>query len=187
MLDIEQPAMAINYEEKDKNGKDKFWHFDMSYTQNVPKDGNIPVSWLINAVKVFANQEEEKKLKNLVITCHGSPGRLYIGNEGFSQNNVHLFTQIAGFVERIWIVACNPAAVDATCTPGVFCGADGDAFISSMSRNAKCVVAAPIEVQINRVKTYPFGKIPMFEGTLNFYKPDGTKFPFLLPSGFGGE
>ena len=128
------------------------------------------------------------KLKNLVIQSHGAPGSVSIGTSGFTRSNVPLFQALAGLVEKIWIVACQPAYIDPTCGSNTVCSTDGNLFISEIARHAQCYVVASTETQINYAMTYPFGRLPSFEGLVLSYGPGGNvTWSHRYPSNHQGE
>ncbi len=60
-------------------------------------------------------QTKEKKIRNLVLQCHGDHGRMWIfGKDArysdrkyLNNENVHLFRRLEGKVEAIWTLSCT--------------------------------------------------------------------------------
>jgi len=162
MITIEQPAMVLNaVTPPPQIARYQMWNsWDVQPAAN---SGRI-----IENCRTVARSAPGGKLKNLIIQCHGAPGQISIG-QGFDRSNVGLFSGLQGCVELIWIVACQPARISVTCSPGTFCPADGNLFISEMARAAQCEIIAPTETQTNRSITYAFGMIPSYEGLIVKY------------------
>jgi hypothetical protein len=179
MITIEQPALVLNAVTNPQIARYQMWN-----TGDV--HSNKPSQEVIGWIRIIAGGAPGGKLKNVIIQCHGAPGYLAIG-QGFTRTNVGLFQGVAGLVDKIWVVACQPAYIDPTCGTR-FCSSDGNLFISEMARAAHCYVVAPTETQINRGMTYPFGVIPSYEGLVLSYGPGGdVTWSHRYPSGWQGE
>jgi hypothetical protein len=180
MITIEQPAMVLNANATPAIARYQMWNsWDVQGTHSPQHI----IEWVASVAANAAGQ----KLKNLVIQCHGAPGFIGIG-QGFSRANVNLFSGLAGKVDKIWIVACQPALIStASCAPSAFCSTDGNLFISEMAKSAQCYVVAPTETQWNLAQTYQFGVIPSYEGLVLCYGPGGNitwqrRYPSDWPS-----
>ena len=181
MITIEQPAMTLNSKVNPAIARYQMWNtWDVDNT-NTPEH-------LVGWSATVARGAQGGKLKNLIIQCHGAPGRLAIGSSGFDRNNIGLFQGLAGLVEKIWVVACQPAYIDPTCGSNTACLTDGNLFISEMARHAQCYVVASTETQIDYAQTYPFGQLPSFEGLVLSYGPGGNvTWSHRYPSSHQGE
>ncbi len=150
-------------------------------------DSSVPIQHIVDWVGSVARGAPGGKLKSLIFQCHGSPGVLYIGAGTIDRTNVGLLAAWAGLIDKIWVVACQPAYIDPACGPG-FCTTDGNLFISQMARAASCYVVASTETQWNVAKTYPFGKLPSYEGLVLSYGPSGgVTWTNRYPSDWQGE
>lgn len=114
-----------------------------------------------------------KRLANIVINCHGSPGSLATGGSGeagFNINNVSLFAALKPLnVAPIWLVACRAAA-----------GSTGQSFCQKISIEAGTMVVAGEEAQaVTAYQTYRYylgkeGQIDDYEGTVHIFYPNNT-------------
>ena len=184
MITIDQAAMTLNSKVNPPIARYQMWNsWDI--------DGTHSIEHIVAWVATVAGGAPGGKLKNLVIQCHGSPGCLYqplLGNGTFNRTNVGTMNSWAGLIEKIWVVACRPAYIDPACGPTAFCNSDGNMFISEMARAAQCYVVASTETQLNVAKTYPFGKIPSYEGLVLSYGPGGgVTWSHRYPSSWQGE
>ena len=127
------------------------------------------------------------KLSEIVISCHGAPGYLQLGRQGFGLADVHLFHAWRGMVDKVWIRAC---LVGRIVGPGT--GAEGDgAFISALSLNGdghtfctelakalRCYLVVGTELQTSgrysATNPVPYGQLDAYEGLVVSYHPDGT-------------
>jgi hypothetical protein len=124
------------------------------------------VSW----VAQVAAKAPGRKLKNVVLNCHGNSSYLQLG-EGFDRRHTNLFKLWRGKVDKIWIRACLVARIQHA---GATTTGDGNLFCSELARAAQCHVVAPTELQVeSRGLVLPFGKIDTYEGLLVSYSPDG--------------
>ena len=158
MIAIPQPAMALNSE--DAPGP----HYKMWNTWEIPRseDQDHILKWTAAVAKAAPGG----KLKALIINCHGSPASLGLG-KGIGWGQLSLFSNIAGLVDEIYIVACKVVS---------FTGAkDGILFCSAMAKTAKAYVYASNESQTTGLWPYiPYGKIDGFEGKVWKWHPDGS-------------
>lgn len=80
---------------------------------------NISSSGLDEWIGKVSRSARGGRLKNLVLSCHGTAGRLELG-QGFSAENAYLFNQLNGLVQKIWLPDCLVAKGH---TGQVFCAA----------------------------------------------------------------
>jgi len=60
---------------------------------------------IINWVAQVARNAPGGKLKNLVLSCHGLPGYLQLG-QGFNRTQINIFAGWRGLIEKIWLPNC---------------------------------------------------------------------------------
>ena len=101
------------------------------------------------------------RLKNLVLSCHGNAGVLQLG-QGFSSENVHLFNQLNGLVDKIWLPNCRVAR-----------GHNGGVFCAAMAMGIGGYVVAPTETQCDPVRDLPYDMMTSFEGLVLCFGPEG--------------
>jgi hypothetical protein len=171
MFTLEQPSMALNDTVGVPHSQIRMWN-----TWSVPQSDSR--QHIIGWVKEVARGAPGGKLKNVVINCHGLPGSVLIG-EGFSRSHTALFRDWAGFVDKIWFVACLVARIptpamqaDLDARYHAYNPSDGNIFCSEIARHAQAYVVAPTEEQRNR-GGYGIGQMPTFEGLLLSYGPRG--------------
>ncbi|TWS98449.1 hypothetical protein [Reyranella sp. CPCC 100927] len=197
MIDIEQPAMALNGH--GAPGRVRMWN-----TWDV-KEG-APSEHIVGWVAQVARTAPGGKLKNIVINCHGEPGVLLIG-QGFGGGTGALFSKWRGLVDNIWITACEAAKIDErTSSVGgisVTWYRDGNIFCSEMAKQAGCFVIVSTELQAGpKGDRLPYGKIDSYEGLTLKYDPTGKicwqrRYPStyykpprlggLIPGGWAGN
>src|SRR5260221_13977761 len=97
MITLEQPSMALNSPQISWS-KILMWN-----TWEVAE--NSTREHIVEWVSVVARGAPGKKLKNVVINCHGLPGWVGIG-QGFSSSHIGMFSAWSGLVQNIWFVAC---------------------------------------------------------------------------------
>ena len=177
MIDIQSPHMGLNDERAPVFVQ--MWN-TWKVTQSDTK------SHIIEWVAHVAQSAPGGKLKELVISCHGAPGYLQLG-QGFGQGDVELFRGWNGLVDKIWLRACLVARIIGPGTAkegdGAFLSAlnmqgNGDAFCKALAKAAGCYVVAATELQSSRrygqTWKLPYGKIDTYEGLVLSYNPDGT-------------
>lgn len=153
MITLEPPHMGIN---------DRRTHMrvNMLYNMDVQR-GHTP-NQVISYVATIATRLPDKKLKNVVFSCHGSPGYLEVGR-GFTYKEIGLFLRWEGIVEKIWFHGCRIAG-----------GELGNYFCSGIAKAASCYVVAPTEYQVDIPRVFPYGQLGTFEGLLLSFSPDGS-------------
>lgn len=153
MIDIEQPAMALNA--PDCPPPMRMWN-----TWNV--GANFKRADIIGWVAEVARGAPGGKLKSVVICSHANPAHLLIG-EGFKKAHTGLFKAWKGIVEMVFLQGCAIAA------------GDGYSFCSEIAFHANCYVVASTRIQeISRsITTMPYRKIDVFEGMTITFGPNG--------------
>lgn len=142
-------------------------------------------SHIIGWVAEVARSQPTGKLASLVISCHGAPGYLHLG-QGFSLSHVDLFRGWSGLIKKIWIRAClvgrivTPASAsegDGAAFSTLGMTGNGDAFLRRMALNTGAYVVAGTELQVssvyNRTSPVPRGQLDSFEGLVLSYPPSG--------------
>jgi hypothetical protein len=125
------------------------------------------------------------KLKEIVISCHGAPAYLQLG-QGFGIGDVDLFRGWRGLVDKIWIRACLVGRIvgpetarqgDGALITALNMTGNGDTFLRGMAAAAQAYVVAGTETQIstsyNRTDACPYGKLDSYEGLVLSYPSDG--------------
>jgi len=161
MIRLERPNMAVN-DPRVRTGPtaSQVRRYQMEKTWDIATTESR--QHIINGVKNIAQNAANGKLKNLVLSCHGNPGYLQLG-QGFDVSHVTLFSSWQGLVEKIWLPDCLVAS-----------GAEGNNFCSGMARQAQCYVVAPTEVQCDVFTTMPYDQLTSFEGLVLCYGPNGN-------------
>jgi len=118
------------------------------------------IDWVVQRAR------KKKKLKNLVLSCHGEAGVLRLG-QGFDNSNVALFAAWRGLIEKIWIPGCSVAFIGTG-------GSNGNVFCSKLAQLVQCYVVASTEDQCDEAKTFPIDEISSFEGLVLSYDPGGN-------------
>jgi hypothetical protein len=126
------------------------------------------------------------KLAEIVISCHGAPAYLQLG-EGIGTADTDLFRGWRGLVEKIWLRACFVGRIVGPSTPsegdGAFIAAlslsgDGHRFCSEVAKAAQCYLVVGTELQSSRrysqTAPVPYGQLDSYEGLVLSYHPDGT-------------
>jgi len=170
MFTLEQPSMALN-DERIAHSQILMWN--TWGVRQVDSREHI-IEW----VAAVALSAPNRRLKNVVLNCHGLPGFVQMG-QGFDRTHTGMFTAWSGLVEKIWFIACLVARIPTpqmqqqlNATYPNFLTGDGNIFCSEIARYARCYVVAPTEEQRNR-GGYERGQMPTFEGLLLSYGPAG--------------
>jgi Domain of unknown function (DUF4347) len=172
MIHLNQPALAL-YAHDLVNVPRGYRNYcsRMKITWAMPKGASSSdvVSWILSALK----QTPEERLNNVVIGCHGLPGRLYVGGElglaTLDSASVGLFNELrTKEIGTIWLQACWVAY-----------GGNGQNFCSQLAKCVGCDVVAADAAQFVENAFYkgntPFGAIDEFEGTAYRFSPSGKK------------
>jgi hypothetical protein len=135
---------------------------------------------IIGWVAAVARGATGGKLKNLVLSCHGLPAYLQLG-QGFDTSNIPMFAAWNGLVEKIWLPDCLVAQIPTpvqqsqyrTTYPTMATG-DGNMFCSGLAKTVGCYVVASTETQCESVVTVPVDQMTSFEGLILCYGPAGN-------------
>jgi hypothetical protein len=154
MYRLERPSMALNDPRVAAGGSVR--RYQMWNTWDIRK--NESRQHIISWVAQVARGATGGKLKNLVLSCHGLPGYLQLG-EGFNRTHLALFAGWRGLVEKIWFPSCLVARIpDATMQaqmdrdyPG-WGVSDGNVFCSSLSTQVQCWVLIDMEMAHSQTK-----------------------------------
>lgn len=127
-----------------------------------------------------------RKLREIVISCHGAPGYLQLGT-GISLPQVPLFERWRGLVDKVWLRACLVARITGPSTAsegdGALIGAlnlngDGHRFCVALAQALRCYLVVGTELQTSKrystTNPVPFGMLDTYEGLVLSYHPDGT-------------
>lgn len=157
MIKLKQPSLALH--SCDVPG----YKYQMWTTWKMPKAATVKdvIYWILYA----RDQTPELILNNVVINCHGSDGKLYVGGDKqptINNYNVSEFSKLKGKdIGTIWLVACEVA------NSGV-----GKYFCQQMAQLAGCTVVAADAKQYVEVSTCPWGCVDNYEG--HTYNWDGS-------------
>lgn len=167
MIMMEQPSFCIN--SHDVPGP----HYSMWQTVEAPEGTTAyQTAAQIAAMNNAALASEGSPLRNIIINCHGSSGRLLIGGQGkdaIDIDDVGCFQLLKSLnVGTIWLVACQAAK-----------GETGQKFCQALATFAGTQVIASDEFQeVTAWQTYLYytglsGQIDDFEGTVYSFTPTG--------------
>lgn len=164
MITLEQPSLGLN------SHHDHHVHVSMWNTGNVPASKSaVEIAEWIRRVAVSA---PGGRLKNVVFSCHGSPGHINIGT-GIGLSDVPAFARLVvhdePLVAKFWFRCCQVALIAAAGT-----SRDGNRFCSAFAQATKAYVVASTELQWSHGRTLPFGELDGFEGLVLSYGPDGN-------------
>ena len=125
------------------------------------------------------------KLNEIVISCHGAPGYLQLG-EGISLADISLFQAWRGLVNKVWLRACLVGRIvgpdTASQGDGAFIAAlslsgDGHRFCSELAKALQCYLVVGTELQSSNrysaTSPVPFGQLDSYEGLVLSYNPQG--------------
>jgi hypothetical protein len=137
-------------------------------------------SKIINWVASVARSAPGGKLKHLVLSCHGLPGYLQLG-EGINSEHLPLFAGWRGLIDKIWFPNCLVAKIPTKAEqaklnrdyPG-WGASDGNVFCSSLAKIVQCHIVASTEIQCERVRDVPRDMMTSFEGLILSYSPNGS-------------
>jgi hypothetical protein len=161
MFRLERPSIAVN-DPRVRGGPPDFRvrRYWMWRTLDIQED--TPRQLIIDRVAHHARSARGGKVKHLVLSCHGRPGYLALG-EGFSRNHLALLTAWRGLIEKIWLPNCEVARAR-----------DGHAFCSTLARTVGCYVVAPTELQCDPAITLAPDQMTSFEGLVVGYDSSGN-------------
>jgi hypothetical protein len=175
MYRLERPNMAVN--DRRVAGSGSFRRFQMWNTWDI--DATETREHIVEWVATVAGRATGGKLKNLVLSGHGLPANLQLG-QGFDSSHIPLFAAWAGLIEKIWLPNCliariPDAAMQAQLNrdyPGTSTG-DGNVFCSELAKTVRCYVVAATENQCDRPTDVPPDMMTSFEGLVLSYGPGG--------------
>ncbi len=132
--------------------------------------GNAPAtktpSEIAQWILLVARAAPGGRLRNVVFSCHGSPGQIHIGT-GIALADVPKFSRLVvdgrPLVDKFWFRCCSIARAPA----------GGHGFCRAFARTTKAYVVASTETQWSRPRTLPFGRLDGFEGLVLSYGPSG--------------
>ncbi|WP_439123460.1 hypothetical protein [Marivita sp.] len=157
MYRLPRPNMAVNdprVSDGTRSRRFQMWNtWDIATTES-PEH-------IVEWIGEVARSARRGRLKNLVLSCHGTAGRLQLG-QGFSVENVYLFNQLGGLVQKIWLPDCLVAK-----------GHKGNVFCAAMALGIGGYVVAPTEKQCDRASDVPYDMMTSFEGEILCFGPDG--------------
>ncbi len=176
MYKLERPSMAVN--DPRVAGGGSIRRYQLWNTWDIQP--NESRKHIIDWVAQVARSATGGKLKNLVLSCHGLPGYLQLG-EGITVEHIALFAEWRGLVEKIWLPNCLVARIpDAAMRaqmqrdyPG-WGVSDGNVFCSSLAKQVQCYIVAATETQLERPITLPMDMMTSFEGLVLSYGPEGN-------------
>ncbi len=160
MIKLSQPSLALH------SYNVPGYEFKMWQSWKMPKTATVPdvISWINWGI----DHSPDLSLHNVVINCHGGPGRLRIGeNCRLTVNETGLFTPLRskGAIGTIWLVACEVAKDE------------GKYFCSQLAIAAGCDVIAGDKNQHVDIGFYfrfcPSNAIDDFEGNAFRFSPAG--------------
>ncbi|HSB64664.1 MAG TPA: hypothetical protein VLJ18_10885 [Thermoanaerobaculia bacterium] len=164
MIDLEQPSLGLN------SHHDHHVHVQMWNTGDVP--ASKPAVEIAEWIRLVAVSAPGGRLKNVVFSCHGSPGHIGIGT-GIGTTDIPAFARllVSGrpLVAKYWFRCCQVAQIAAANT-----AADGNRFCSAFAVTTGAYVVASTELQWSHGRTLPFGQLDGFEGLVLSYGPAGN-------------
>lgn len=179
MFRLECPSMAVN-DPRVSGGTPPnvtIRRFQMWNTWNI--QANESRRHIIDWVGTVARRAPGGKLKHLVLSGHGLPGYLQVG-QGFNSTHLPLFAAWRGLIDKIWLPNCLVARIPDqavqrqlnTDYPG-WGTSDGNVFCSQLAQQVQCYVVAATETQCEYPSDVPSGMMTSFEGLVLSYGPDG--------------
>lgn len=162
MYALERPNMAVN-DPRVRSGT-AVRRFQMWNTWDIAETENRQhiIDWVANVARGATGG----KLKNLVLSCHGAPAYLQLG-EGFGSTHIALFAGWRGLIEKIWLPNCSVAFIGSG-------GSDGNVFCSNLAKQVRCYVVASTETQCEVFANVPYDQMTSFEGLVLCYGPKGN-------------
>jgi hypothetical protein len=168
MIMMKSPSLVLN-------SHDVPWpKYRMWETVNLEKGATdeTVVNHIIR-VNRLALEHEQTQLLNVVINCHGAPGQLSVGGDGFKsldKNNLGRFGLLAKRnIGTLWLVACNAAAEP-----------EGKHFCQMLAHVSKCLVVAADKSQsvgvwggLRILQGGGGGQIDEYEGNVFSFAPMG--------------
>jgi hypothetical protein len=176
MYTLQRPNMAVNDPRVSSGGSVR--RYQMWNTWNIKETETR--RHIVDWVAAVARGAPGSRLKHLVLSCHGLPGYLQLG-EGFNSDHIALFAVWRGLIEKIWLPNCLVARIPGAKMqtqlnhdyPG-WGTSDGNVFCSKLAKQVQCYIVAATEKQCESVRTLPSDKMTSFEGLVLSYGPDGS-------------
>jgi hypothetical protein len=135
---------------------------------------------IIEWVAAVAQRAQGGKLRHLVLSCHGLPGYLMLG-EGFDSSHLPLFDQWNGLVEKLWLPNCLVARIPDPAMKAqlahdypTYRTSDGNVFCGEIARRIGGYVVAATETQCEYPSDVPPDMMTSFEGLVLSYGPQGN-------------
>ena len=160
MITMTQPSLALH------SYNVPGYEFKMWQSWKMPKsaNGQDVVNWISWAI----DHSPELHLNNVIINCHGAPGRLRIGeNYRLTTENVGVMAALKAkaAIGTIWLVACEVAAKE------------GKFFCSQLAMATGCdVIAGDADQRVDfgfYLRFCPANAIDDYEGTAFRFSPAG--------------
>ena len=176
MIKVEQPSLAVN----DIALLKYTYRMQFSIIASRTDTPDFIVSRVLNVARMTTG----KKLRFLIINCHGFYGKapgstvekggfgLHLGT-GVQRRDIPKFQALRGFVDNIWITACGTARQTNAGPVGERSGGDGLMFCSEMARASGAYVVAATTLQ-DIQPNVPFGHVDDFEGVVLQFGPNGN-------------
>lgn len=176
MFKLDRPSMAVNDPRVSSGAFMRRYQMENSWDIAAGEPRQHIIDW----VAVVARGASGGKLKNLVLSCHGLPAYLQLG-QGFDATHIPMFAAWNGLVEKIWLPDCLVAQIPTPAQqsqynatyPGFKTG-DGNLFCSGLAKTVGCYVVASTETQCEAVVTVPVDQMTSFEGLILSYGPNGN-------------
>jgi hypothetical protein len=170
MFRLERPNMAINDPRvagaaPTGGGPAPRRRFQMWNTWDIQTDEKR--EHIIGWVAKVAGDAQGGRLRHLVLSGHGAPATLDIG-EGFSRSHLPLFDRWRGLVDKIWLPNCTVAFIGDTPER------DGNLFCSDLAKRIGGYVVAATELQCEFPRDVPPDMMTSFEGLVLSYGPAGN-------------
>lgn len=178
MFRLDRPNMAVNDPRVSGGTPPVVRRFRMWNTWDIQaSEGRAHI---IDWVASVARGAPGGKLKNVVLSGHGLPGFLQVG-EGFNRSHLPLFERWRNLVEKLWLPNCLVARIpDAAMQtqldhdyPG-WGTSDGNMFCSAIAKAINGYVVAATETQCETLEAYPVDMMSSFEGLVLSYGPSGA-------------
>lgn len=176
MFKLERPSMAVN-DPRVSAGK-HLRRFRLWNTWDISEHESR--AHIIEWVEHVARTAPGGKLKHLVLSCHGLPGYLQLG-EGFNRDHLKLFDAWKGRIEKLWLPNCLVAQIPSKEQMKEYSAhypgwgvSDGNLFCSELAKRIQCYVVAATEIQAETFSDIPPDSMTSFEGLVLSYGPAGN-------------
>jgi hypothetical protein len=181
MINLIQPSMALNARNSTPTkGYDvpgptySMWNTWQVSNDNSPSKICGWIASVAGSAPDFSGSGHGGILNHVVFNCHGHPASLNMGTR-INFDDLSNFSQLAGLVSNIWLIACDVVSFTG--------GNDGNMFCCAMAKFAQCNVYASDHWQSTGLwPTFPYAIIDGYEGNVWKWHPDGSNEP-VNPSG----